>query len=210
MIAAEPIDEALRSVTIIDPTAEWLNGRQRNVTSQFGEDGLIQAVFERIGETNRWCFEVGAADGLFYSNTKQLRDAGWYAVLIEGDRLQADKCMAFASVRVQVVAEKIGRQSLDNILAGSGAPIRLDLGVIDIDGQDYWAWDGMKAFRPRVMLVEYGYWNPPERIPQPNEGTEAQAGLKAITDLGESKGYVAIATTHCNVLFVDRETWQSS
>lgn len=192
------------------PGWEFLEDRQRNDYSQFGEDGLIEAVLERIGETNRWCFEVGAADGLFMSNTKRLRDAGWSAVLIEGDRSQADKCEAYASHRVQVVNEQIGRGSLDKILAGSGAPIRLDLGVIDIDGQDYWAWEGLKMFRPRVMLVEFGYWNPPDRIPQPNEGPDAQAGLQAIIDLGVSKGYVAVARTLCNVLFVDREAWESN
>lgn len=41
----------LEHVTIIDPSANWLLGRQRNDTSQFGEDGLIEAVFERLYAT---------------------------------------------------------------------------------------------------------------------------------------------------------------
>lgn len=196
----------------MDQSCGWLDGRQRNNTSQFGEDGLIEAVLEKIGETNRWCFEVGASDGLFYSNTKRLRDAGWRAVLVEGNSLSFEKCRSFESPLVHVVHQKIKANSLDNILAGVGAPIRMDFGVIDIDGQDYWAWDGLRTFRPRVMLVEFMYLNENFHNPYfiPAVGEEGQAGLEAICDLGRSKGYTPIVSTYCNVLFVDKDAWASN
>lgn len=196
-------DETLQHVSILSPGWDFLQGKQRNDTSQFGEDGLIEAVFARIGEQSRWCFEVGAADGLFFSNTKRLRDIGWSAVLIEGDGTLAEQCRKFENDRVTVVQERIGSESLDAILARAGSPREPDLGVIDIDGQDYWAWKFLTA-RPRVMLVEYGYWNPPERIPEPHEGTDAQAGCGALYSLAEEKGYIPLAKTYCNVLFVDK------
>lgn len=195
-------------VTVLDARADWLRGQERNDTSQFGEDGLIQAVLARFGEANRWCFEVGAADGLFYSNTKRLRDLGWNAVLIEADGQLAEECRRFENDKVWVVHERIS-ENLDAILARCGSPANPDLGVIDIDGQDYWAWKAM-AFRPRVMLVEYGYWNPPDTIPGPGDGRKQQAGFGAIVTLGSEKGYVALAKTYCNVLFVDKEVWESN
>jgi len=201
----------MQHVTILDESAGWLSGRQRNDTSQFGEDGLIQAVIERIGETNRWCFEVGAADGLFFSNTKRLRDAGWNAVLIEADEQKALQCRQFESDKVRVVHERIGSGSLDAILARCGSPPTPDLGVIDIDGQDYWAWKGLEA-RPRVMLVEFMYVNENMTDPAfiPAEGREGQAGLDAIVSLGREKGYMPVVSTYCNVLFVDRDVWASN
>ena len=54
-----------------------------NVYTQFGEDGLIESVFGRIGVRNHWCFEVGASDGFFYSNTLRLREHGWSSVLVD-------------------------------------------------------------------------------------------------------------------------------
>lgn len=198
-------------MTIIDPRAQWLAGRQANVTSQFGEDGLIAALFERIGETNRWCFEVGASDGLFYSNTKSLRDQGWSAVLIEANPEHATRCRQFENNQVQVINERIDSESLNAILARCGSPPNLDLGVIDIDGQDYWAWKAL-VYRPRVMLVEYMYLN--ENMTDPNFvpplNGEGQAGLEAIVGLGTEKGYTAIASTFCNVLFVDSTVWESN
>ena len=64
---------------VLDEWAEFLVGQESNVHSQFGEDGLLAVLFERIGTENRWCFECGASDGLIYSNTKVLRDDGWSA-----------------------------------------------------------------------------------------------------------------------------------
>jgi hypothetical protein len=197
-------------VTVLDASGQWLDGRQRNDTSQFGEDGLIEAVFARIGHTTRWCFEVGAADGLFFSNTKRLRDLGWHAILIEGDGRLAQECRNFENDRVQVVHERIDSGSLDAILARCGSP-RPDLGVIDIDGQDYWAWKGLVT-RPRVMLVEFMYVNENMTDPTfiPAEGEPGQAGLEAIIGLGVEKGYMPLATTYCNVLFVDKDVWESN
>ena len=202
---------SLNHVTVLDARAEWLEGQQRNDTSQFGEDGLIEAVLDRVGETNRWCFEVGASDGLFYSNTKRLRDLGWNAVLIEADGRLAEECRRFENDRVQVVHERIADGNLDAILARCGSPASPDLGIIDIDGQDYWAWKAL-VFRPRVMLVEFMYLNENMTDPGfiPTQGGEGQAGFEAIVGLGREKGYAAIASTFCNVLFVDKDVWASN
>jgi hypothetical protein len=84
-----------------------LQGRWGNEYSQFGEDGLVEAVFELIGTTNKWCFEVGAADGVFYSNTKRLRDQGWSAVLIEKEHAEFAKLARFESPQVRTVCEEV-------------------------------------------------------------------------------------------------------
>ena len=179
-----------------------IQGRGRNDFTQFGEDGLIEAAFEKFGIANEWCFEVGAADGVFYSNTLRLRNAGWYAVLIEAGKEQFNKLREHANERVQVVHETIGPDSLDRILRGIATPRQLDLGVIDIDGQDWWAWDGMNDFRPRLMLVEF---LPVEGSPIPELGGEGQAGLDPIIQLGIAKQYTPLVATHVNVLFVANE-----
>ena len=65
----------------------WLNDHLRNVTSQNGEDGVIEKALEVIGTNDRYCVEFGAWDGITYSNTHHLiEDKGYSAVLIEADR----------------------------------------------------------------------------------------------------------------------------
>lgn len=188
---------------ILDGRARFLAERGHNFTSQFGEDGLVRALFEKIGVANHFCFEVGAADGLFLSNTKQWRDEGWECVLIEAGDDHFEKLKAQETERVHVVHRRIGPDSLDGILSACSAPLNLDFGVIDIDGQDYWVWRGMEKFQPRVMLVEFSPYGTPDDLPE--LGGPGQAGLNPIIALGKEKGYVALAHTYVNVLFVQSE-----
>ncbi len=185
----------------------WLENRARNVHSQFGEDGLVEAVLDRIGETNRYCFEVGAGDGRTLSNTMRMRDAGWRALLVEQDAAQFEIMEPYTSGSVHCVHAAIGADcTIDSLLAAYDAPEDLDFASIDIDGQDYWVWHEMERFKPRVVLIEYGYGTDVHFIPE--RGTTVgkrggeQATEKAIVELGKSKGYKFVARTLCNCLFV--------
>lgn len=175
-----------------------------NVNSQFGEDGLLRETFSRIGFANRYAFEVGAADGRWLSNTRRLiDDEGFVAVLIEAD---AERYARLESTRTEseiCVHREIGPDDLDDILDDVGVPVDLDLGSIDVDGQDYWVWHGLRRYRPRVMVVEYRPRGDDDFIP-PKGGDKrsGQAPLSPIVELGRSKGYIALGRTHCNVLFL--------
>lgn len=179
----------------------------KNIYSQFGEDGLIEEIFRRIGTTNKWCFEVGAADGKWMSNSRKLIDDGWSAVLIERDDARYAKLLeSFGtnpSVRLckQEVGDK-GLASLDSILQGRDFPEQADLGIIDIDGQDYYVWLAMMKYKPRVMVVEYDPRVAVDFIPERNGA--GQAGRDAIISVGSAKGYDPVCLTPVNVIFVDR------
>lgn len=190
------------SFKVLSPRGRFLTGRGANFTSQFGEDGLIEAALEQFGAIHRWCFEVGAHDGLFYSNTARLRESGWDCVLIEGESEHYEKLRQFQSERVRTVAKRIRHNSLDQILKECGAPWDLDFGVIDIDGQDYWAWAGLREFRPRLMLVEFEYASEEAGDKFPECDGAGQASFQAIVRLGRDKNYEPLAKTACNILFV--------
>ena len=51
---------------------QFLLNYRKNVTSQFGEDGIIEKIFEIIPEQNHWCVECGAGDGKALSNSFNL------------------------------------------------------------------------------------------------------------------------------------------
>ena len=201
-----PNDAAGKGLKPVEVFLPYLEGRAGNEYSQFGEDGLIEAVFEVIGTTNRWCFEVGAADGVFYSNTKRLRDGGWSAVLIESDESKVETLRAYASPAVRTIHATVSEtMPIDGILAECRAPRDLDLGVIDIDGQDYWAWLDMQLCTPRVMLVEFDGDPCRNQAFMVKRGGAGQTPLKGIQELGEAKGYILMATTAVNALFVKSE-----
>ena len=191
------------TITVLDDACPWLKESAHDVTSQFGEDGLVAALFARIGVTNRWCFEVGASNGVKYSNIQQWIRQGWHAVLIEANAKLYESLVKLKTGKVHTVHETITPRSLDRILAGVNAPVDMDFGVIDIDKQDFWVWAGLQAYRPRVMLVEVATGPGTCIVPSPLDKAGArQAGADTIRQLGEAKGYRALVRTNCNMLFV--------
>jgi hypothetical protein len=183
----------------------------RNVTSQYGEDGMIAKILELIGVENRWCVEFGAWDGKYLSNTWDLiNNKRWSAVLAEGDEGRAAKLAeTHAGRRGEVFVKHAfvgweGPHSLDLILSGAPIPKNFDFLSIDIDGNDWHVWESLKNYRPRLVVVEF---NPSasnqlyfvqDRDPTLNQG----ASLLALIELGKSKGYELAACNHINAMFV--------
>lgn len=180
---------------------EWLDSKASNVYSQQGEDGVIDAIFNVIQPANRWCFECGASDGLFFSNTRRLIRDGWDAVLVESDpaayRRLTQTCKEFGP-SVRTFNEQIS--SIDPYLFAAGAPSDIDLVVIDVDGQDYYLLNSMLRFRPRVVLIEFDHNADPEFIPE--FGGPGQAGSVAIMKLAAGKFYHAVWQNWCNLVLV--------
>lgn len=181
-----------------------LEHRRSNAHSQFGEDGIIGAIFDQIGTRNQWCLEIGASDGDFYSNTKKLRDAGWHAVLIEAEEQSFTKLLRYQSDRVKCVWCTATSVTIDQYLQHYSAPANLDFVSIDVDGQDYHLWDGMKSFRPRLVCIEFDY-RAGESETIPAVGGRGQAGLVPLRRLGQSKGYRLICGTYCNLFFLEKD-----
>ncbi|HET6266018.1 MAG TPA: hypothetical protein VFD95_14240 [Usitatibacter sp.] len=203
----------------VNPQSAWLSKFARNVTSQDGEDGIIEKIFATVPPANRWCLEIGAYDGKLHSNTWNLvNNLGWNAVLVEGRSLLfaqlASRYNAAnpepegrAAGRVAMVHEYAafeGPRSLDAILSHAGAPKDLDFASIDIDSNDWHLWESLKAYRPRVLQIEFNATIPndvffvQERVPDVTHG----CSLLALVELGKSKGYELVATTTANAFFV--------
>lgn len=186
----------------IAPEYQWLGCGFPNTYSQCGEDGILAAIFDRLGVTRGTCLEVGAADGVWLSNTKLFADKGWHRILIEGDPVHFDKLDALAGRQTTVHKLRIehaGPNSIDRLTMRP-----LDLVVIDIDGQDYWAFKHLSHMHT-VVCVERAHG--PDDAPPPWLGCGAciQAGTLPLIELGKEKGYTAVAVCGVNVIFVQSD-----
>lgn len=185
-----------------EPLVPWLEGKGRNDYSQFGEDGLIEATLEHVGTTNRQCFEVGAGDGQTLSNTRRLVEDGWKALWVENSALLFMRMLRNVPKggTVKAVPAPITPRNCNAMLAE--LPSDIDLGVLDIDGEDYWVWLAMES-KPRVMMVEFSPYQADQEL-LPTQGTDVrdQAPFGPIVRLGQDKGYKLVARTYCNALFV--------
>lgn len=191
---------------------QWLLDFRMDVTSEHGEDGIIEKIFEVLGEGGRWCVELGALNGKHDSNTWNLvRNKGWNAVLIEADQTYFERLLIEheGNERVHALNAFIsfeGDSSLDAVFRKTSLPKEFDLFVLDIDGNDYHIWESLEDYRPNVMVIEF---NPsiPDAISfiQPRDMNVYQgSSLKATVELGKKKGYELICVCAGNAFFVDK------
>lgn len=171
--------------------------------SQFGEDKIIEEIFEWLEPKNRWCFECGAHDGLWLSNTLRLRKQGWNAVLAES-AMQPFLDMQKNCRHEHCYYGKV--ESIDKTLSQSPIPKYFDFMSLDVDGDDYWLWKDMEQYRAMVVCIEFSpyedawYYNESEPVPR---GSGGQTSRKPTLQLADEKGYVLVGETYCNLIFVD-------
>lgn len=188
----------------------WLYDHRTNVTSQTGEDGVLEKIFERIGTRSKVCVDLGAADGEFISNTYNLvHNGGWSAVLIEAARSQfATLAERFADRKdVLCLNEFVTVQnSLDHILKHTHVPPDFDLLSIDIDGMDLVIWKELEAYRPRVVVIEANASMAPYvHFVQTDPSRRIGSSARALVETAREKGYELVAHLVSNCVFVLRE-----
>ena len=188
-----------------------LKSFEKNIQSQFGEDGVIEEIFNRIGTTNKICVEFGAWDGIHLSNAWNLwHNKDWTALLIEGDKAKHELLVSntkeFNNVHpyLAYVAPE-GENSLDSILKKVNFPKDLDMLSIDIDGDDYYILETLNNFKPRLILIEYNPTIPPDVDIVQTKGEYFGCAALPLLRLGHMKGYKLAHVTDTNLFLVKEE-----
>jgi hypothetical protein len=196
-------------------SSAWLNSFRRNITSQNGEDGVLEAIFDRIGEGYKWCCELGAWDGLHFSNTYNLiAHHKWSAVLVEADPGRFEQLVVNVSgsrrvIPVRCFVRDVPPDTLDNVLSKTPIPKEFDLLSIDVDNDDYLIWRTLERYHPRVVVIEVNSSYPPGVRKIPKRGYAGRdrkrgASIESTVALAKDKGY-ELALHTGNATFVLRE-----
>jgi len=185
---------------------------EKNVTSQWGEDGIIEEIFNRIGEGNKTCVEFGAWDGKYLSNCWNLwHNNRWKAILIEGEKDRVENLKKdlknFPNVTPVLRFVTInGENSLDNILDEVNQKETIDLLSIDIDSDDYAIFESLKR-KPRVVIIEYNPTIPPHIDLVQKSGHNLGNSVSSTYKLALKKGYKLAYLTYTNLVLVAEEEW---
>lgn len=196
----------------LDPPYD-LQAERFSFSSQNDEDGLVLALFKRIGSTNRTFVEFGC--GMNGGNSGFLAsEMGWRGLMVDA-REDAIRKITIRYTGHDVVAKawRLTAENVNPFLVACGFEGEIDLLSLDIDGIDYYIWEALTAVRPRMIAAEYNWLFGPERavtIPYNAEfNLEAigirsyhGASLAALVHLARTKGYRLVATERVNAFFV--------
>jgi hypothetical protein len=200
-----------------------LNRYEFSAFSQNGEDGIIEEIFNRIGVTDRFFVEFGSSDGI-ETNSTYLLYKGWQGVWFDGSDRNInhikDACVhAIASGRLQALCRFITAENIENLFQQANVPKEFDLLSIDIDGNDYYVWDAIKSYSPRVVIVEYNsvyrpgcdFVIPYQANAVWDKSSHFGSSLSALYRLGEKKGYklVGCCFAGINAFFVREDLVES-
>lgn len=185
-----------------------LSQHEKKVHSQFGEDGIIAAIFDAIPPRSRFFVEFGIGPhwldteyaGGLEGNCVLLRKQGWKGVFFDAGSHPPE---------YDVVQEFITADTVNDVFARHGVPDTVDIVSIDIDGQDWWVWNALR-YRPALIVVEYnGHKGPDEAVTVPFDpdfrwdGTDHYgASLRALDLLAQRKGYTLVFANGVNAFFV--------
>jgi len=195
-------------------------GRKRqkpNSTSQDGEDVVLEEILRIINSSpddERVVVEFGAWDGKHLSNSWNLiNEHGFRGLLIEADRKKYQELEANfkQNSSVQTLCRLVsfeGENALENILLKEAVnmPKSFDVLIIDVDGNDYWIWESLKEYQPKVVCIEFNPTIPNHVIFVQDRDMTIQQGssIRALVELGKAKGYELVSTSLYNAFFVQK------
>jgi len=166
---------------------------EEKIYSEQGEDGILLAIFKKIGTTNKFVVDFGAGDGVTCNSGFLVKHKKW-------NSLQMD-FLTIGAPRVKT--EKISAENIEELFKKYSVPEEFDLLTIDTDFNDYWIWKAITHFSPRVVVLEY---NPAFSYDESmvveydvngwgDNSSYFGASLLAYSKLGKEKGYTLVACT---------------
>jgi len=163
---------------------------EQRIYSQNGEDGVIKAIFDKIGTTNKFCVEFGVGDGRECNTRYLIERKGWNFLMMD----------SFASDNRRIMKEFITAENINMLFNKYNVPKEFDLLSIDLDYNTYWVWKAIKGYSPRVVVIEYNSQIPvnENKVVKYNpkgmwdKTSYFGASLLALTKLGNKKGYTLV------------------
>jgi hypothetical protein len=197
--------EIERMMSAISSDAKRLEPFGFKVYSQGDEDGIIEEILRRLGIDKGVFCEIGVEDGL-ECNTLFLLHKGWTGAWVEGNKEQLgpikEKFKSILGKRLTVSFRLITAENVNAVIA-EAIPNKdeIDFLSIDIDGNDIYLLAKLD-FKPKLICIEYNAKFRAKiskaQVYDPNRLWSGSdyfgASLKAIADVGTSKGYRLVGT----------------
>lgn len=180
------------------------------VFSQWGQDGIIQHLINKIPLKNKVFVEFGV-ENYRESNTRFLMmNDNWSGLVIDGSQEHIDFIKSeglYWKYDIKAVRSFITRENIDRLIKSNLPGCDADLLSVDIDGNDYWVWEAIHCINPSIVICEYNsvfgngakitvpYQDDFYRTYAHHSNLYFGASLSALVSLAEQKGYIFFGAT---------------
>ena len=197
----------LESRLLRDRDLASLRDAEFKAFSQFGEDGIIQYLVQRVPIENQVFVEFGVED-YTESNTRFLLvNDNWRGLIMDGGEEHAAFLRRTGmDWRYDIEAKTafVDRDNINGLIASAGIEGDIGLLSVDIDGNDYWVLEAIDVVSPRILVAEYNSsFGPDAAVTVPYDPAFERgaahwshlywgASLAALDLLARRKGYVLV------------------
>lgn len=168
--------------------------------SQHNEDSILYKIFNTIGTTNKYFVDIGCRELEFTSNVYILRQNGWKG--FGCDPNTTSKQLSDGTIIVQSFANP---DNFESLLEQNNVPINFDFLSIDIDGDDYYLFESLNKYKPRVLCIELDadVYNKDYVAPFGKASrNRSSSSIIKMNKLCEKKGYKLVYNNGGNGFFV--------
>ncbi|RVU25603.1 hypothetical protein EOJ36_04075 [Sandaracinomonas limnophila] len=181
-----------------------LSEAEFKVFSQWGDDGIIQYLINKLKIETKTFIEFGVENYLESNTRFLLLNDNWTGLIIDGSQSNIDYIQndtIYWKHDITAVKHFINTGNINDILTQNGFIGDVGILHIDIDGNDYWIWKAIEVINPEIVIMEYNSILGCERaltIPyDPNfvrgnvhfSNLFAGSSLLSLYDLALEKGY---------------------
>jgi hypothetical protein len=192
------------------------------VFSQFGEDGIIQFLIQRVPIENRVFVEFGVEDYVEANTRFLLMNNAWRGLVIDSRATHRQflevSGLAWRTT-IHALTAFVDRDNINALIRGAGVNGDIGLLSVDIDGNDLWVLEALESVSPRVLVTEYNSLFGAERavsVPYDPEFARSQkhfsylywgASLAALATVADRKGYALVGGNRAgnNAFYVRRD-----
>ena len=197
-----------------------------SIFSQFGEDGIINYLTEKIPIRNKFFIEFGMENYNEASTRFLLMNKNWSGLVMDGSEKNIDyvkKREYFWRYDLTAISRFITKENINSIINGMLVELEIkpDIGLlnIDIDGVDYWVLKEISCIEPVIIVCEYNsiFGNKiPLTVPYDENFIRSNyhysylyfgANLKSFEIILNQKGYVYVGSNgeNTNAFFCKKE-----
>lgn len=192
------------------------------IYSQWGEDGIIEWLIQRIPITSHRFIEFGVEDYKEANTRFLMKNRNWKGLVMDANAnhiqyIHNDEI--FWRYDITASHAFITRDNINSLVTSNGFSGKIGILSIDIDGNDYWIWDALTVVNPDIVICEYNavfgdlypitvpYYERFDRTTAHYSNLYYGSSIKALEMLANRKGYILIGSNSAgtNAFFIFKD-----